>query len=214
MGIKRTLSAALLAGSIACGGGLAVAQESTPDASPVAIAERQVPLMTAGNEPFGDALFVQGEDGTVTITITSDDSGLEPGQYGVHIHEAGVCDANEGEEPFGSAGGHFNPDSSVHGAPDSAESHAGDLGNLTVEDDGSIDFTITTDRIALQGGVDHSLSSENGSSIIVHDGEDDLQTDPSGESGSRYACGTIYQWAASATPETDLSSTPIATPEN
>ena len=192
---------------------------ASPEGTP-AMGERQVTLVSPEGGMVATALFVESADG-VTITVTSDeDSSLEPGEHGIHIHEFGMCTPSEGDEPFADAGGHFNPTDHMHGAPDAEDSHAGDLGNLVVEDDGTIDFEITTDKVTLTPGADNSLADEDGSALLIHDGTDDLETDPSGDSGGRIACGTIYQHpqAMIGTP----ASTPVvgdadddeATPEN
>lgn len=43
------------------------------------------------------------------ITVESEE--LEPGEHGVHVHEAGEC----GLPKFESAGKHFNPGKTNHG---------------------------------------------------------------------------------------------------
>ena len=45
----------------------------------------------------------------------------------------------------------------------------------------------------------NSLDDADGSAIVVHEGPDDLQTDPSGDSGPRIACGVIFP-GTGATP--------------
>jgi Cu-Zn family superoxide dismutase len=205
---RNRLLAGILASNFALSGGAALAQDSTPMASPGAspVAERgEITLVSPQGDPFAVATFTEAADG-LTIAVTSDDSGLEPGEHGVHIHEFGLCTPAEGDQPFADAGRHANPMGHQHGGPDDAEAHAGDLGNLVVEEDGSIDFTITTDQLTLVPGEDHSLADEDGSAIVIHAGPDDLKTDPSGESGSRVACGTIFQHPAPA------DGTPVATP--
>ncbi len=176
------------------------------------------PLSTPDGKIAAYAEIREGADG-VTITVTnSSDSGLEPGTHGIHIHEVGSCDAS-GTTPYGSAGGHFNPTDASHGAPDDEESHAGDLGNLTVADDGTIDFQITTDKVTLDPAADNSLAGPTGSALVIHAGEDDMATDPSGDSGGREACGIIFRSTepayntvvpTSASPE----ASPQATPAN
>jgi Cu-Zn family superoxide dismutase len=233
MRIRTSLLTGILATTIAIGGGLASAQDSSPVASPGAspAASPEVPW-TSGGVPVIDriplgtpngaiaayATLEQGEGG-VTIRVESTvDSTLEPGTHGIHIHEVGACDAS-GSTPYASAGGHFNPDGSSHGGPEEEDSHAGDLGNLEVSEDGTIEFEVTSDRVSLDRDAENTLVGPNGSAIIIHAGEDDLETDPSGESGDRVACGIIFasvEPAMNATPPSaeEPGATPAATPES
>lgn len=178
-------------------GSFALMQDTGPAATPPA---QEFGYNDLGRIPLAmpdgrtAALATLAEDHTgVTITIRSNgDSGLAPGEHGVHIHAFGACDAS-GNAPYMSAGDHFNPTDQEHGKADSKKSHAGDLGNLTVKDDGSIDFEITTRHLTLQPGEEHSLDNPNGSSLVIHADEDDVATQPSGDSGDRAACGIIFR---------------------
>ncbi len=198
-----------------------LAQDATPAAShrPHRDPDRgrgdlnRFPLSNPDGKIAAYAEIEEGADG-VTITVTnSSDSGLEPGTHGIHIHEVGSCDAS-GATPYASAGGHFNPTGASHGAPDDEGSHAGDLGNLEVADDGTIDFEITTDKVTLDPAADNSLAGPTGSALVIHSGEDDMATDPSGDSGSREACGIIFR---SAEPVSNTvvptSASPAASPQ-
>ena len=69
--------------------------------------------------------------------------------------------------------------------------HAGDLGNITVNADGTGTATVQTDRFTLSEG-EFSLQDMDGSAILIHAGADDLMTDPSGDSGDRIACGVVF----------------------
>jgi Cu-Zn family superoxide dismutase len=128
--------------------------------------------------------------GTVTftesggkVTFVADVDGLSPGKHGFHIHAKGDLSAPD----LSSAGGHFNPDKETHGGPDSPHHHLGDMGNLTADDKGHAHAEGTLPGTTLSEG-DHSII---GKSVIVHAKEDDLQTDPAGNSGSRVAGGVI-----------------------
>lgn len=212
MDIRSRLAAGLLASTLVVGGGAALAQEATPGTSEIVT----VDLMNADGALVGTASFAESAAGvTITVQSTSqgDGSGIEAGLHGIHIHETGDCDPS-GDMPFESAGGHFNPTGAPHGGPDDTESHAGDLGNLEVEEGGIFGFEITTGKVTLAPGAENSLADEDGSSILIHANEDDLQTDPSGESGERIACGVIFAAAGGmGTPAADGSdATPEATP--
>jgi Cu-Zn family superoxide dismutase len=113
-------------------------------------------------------------------------TGGQRGEHGFHIHEAGDCSASD----FTSAGGHFNPTRTDHGLLDPDGAHAGDLPNLWIEADGSADYSLTTDLISLKPSERYVFDSD-GSAFIIHAGPDDYHTDPSGDSGSRLACGVI-----------------------
>jgi Cu-Zn family superoxide dismutase len=223
--VRRIAVGGALVTSLAFGFGsvsTALAQDATPGASPAAEATPtvvepvQVTLTLIGTEGqvVGVARLTQEAPGAeVLITVTNaEDSGLAPGEHGIHIHEAGVCDP-KATPPFDSAGGHFNPENGHHGAPDDPNSHAGDLGNLTVKDDGSFLLQTTSTRISLYPGDKNSLADADGSSLMIHEHADDMHTDPSGESGGRAACGVIFSpqpgAMQSATPVTSPQATPV-----
>ena len=134
---------------------------------------------TQGNEVHGRVTFTQADSG---IAIVADIEGLTPGKHGFHVHRFGDCTAPDGT----SAGGHFDPDGMPHGAPSDAERHVGDLGNVTADDSGMAHYERTDDVIALSGP--HSII---GRAVIVHAGEDDLVSQPTGNAGPRVACGVI-----------------------
>lgn len=134
-----------------------------------------------GSQARGDASFVETEQG-LEIVVTM--SGLEPGEHGIHVHENGDCSGPAAE----AAGGHFNPMGSPHGAPtdDPSERHAGDLGNISADASGEAELRLVDEILTIQG--EHGVA---GRAIIVHSDEDDLVSQPSGESGDPVACGVI-----------------------
>jgi Cu-Zn family superoxide dismutase len=180
------------------------AQQATPIATPTAVLD--VPLIDAAGEAVGLATFTEDSEG-VTVHLLIE--GLSPGEHGWHLHEFGVCDPG-GAEPFSSAGEHWNPTAQPHGGPDDAEHHVGDFGNLVASEDGLAEMEITTGDFTFEAGQT-SIFDEDGTSIVVHEGVDDLVTQPSGNSGPRYACGVV------AEPTIDMTAmqaaTPMATPE-
>lgn len=134
---------------------------------------------TEGNDVSGRVTFTQTAQG---IKIVADVKGLAPGKHGFHVHEYGDCSAPDGT----STGGHFNPENMKHGGPNDTERHVGDLGNLVADEDGNAHYERTDTFIALSGP--HSII---GRGIIVHAGEDDLTSQPTGAAGARVACGVI-----------------------
>ena len=147
---------------------------------------RKATASITGKDPemdiSGSATFVEGDDG---LKITLNVSNAPPGEHGVHVHENGSCADNDAGAA-GAAGGHFNPDMKMHGGP-GAQSHAGDLGNMTVQSDGRGQLTITTRSLTLNAGASNVV----GKAIVVHAMRDDEMTQPSGASGSRIGCGVI-----------------------
>eukprot|EP01083_Nonionella_stella_P244177 850154_1 len=116
------------------------------------------------------------------VIIVGEISGLEPNSiHGFHIHEYGNI-----TDSCTSTGGHFNPYDLQHGGPNDKERHIGDLGNIEANDRGIAFIDITDEMVKLNGDV-----SVIGRAFVVHEGEDDLKTDPTGGAGNRLACGVI-----------------------
>ncbi|MGD9556005.1 MAG: superoxide dismutase family protein [Mangrovibacterium sp.] len=161
----------------------AMAAHEVPPAQPAAEATFTKAICvlqpTKGNKATGVVTFTQSDSGIVVI---ADIEGLTPGKHGFHIHEFGDLSAPDGT----SAGGHFNPENKNHGAPASSMRHVGDLGNLEVGQDGKVHLQIADSVLSLGG-----RSSVIGRSLVVHAGEDDLKSQPTGDSGARVAYGVI-----------------------
>jgi Cu-Zn family superoxide dismutase len=134
---------------------------------------------TEGNEVHGVVKFTRTDTG---VKVTGEISGLAPGLHGFHIHEFGDCSAPDGK----SAGGHFNPAGVEHGGPDSPKHHVGDLGNIEANSEGVAIVNVTSSMIEFDGE-----NSILGRGLIVHAGQDDLKSQPSGAAGDRVACGVI-----------------------
>jgi Cu-Zn family superoxide dismutase len=131
----------------------------------------------------GVATLIQTPDG-VRIAVTG--YRLPPGTHGLHIHAVGQCQAPD----FTSAGPHFNPAGKQHGRLNPAGPHAGDLPNLTVAVSGEGGIDITTKAVTLESGPTSLLEGKS-TSLVIHAAADDEKTDPTGNSGSRIACGVI-----------------------
>ena len=121
-------------------------------------------------------------DNTGRVLVMLDTAGLPPGSHGVHIHEASKCEM----PAFESAGAHWNWTHKQHGHKNRQGYHAGDLGNLTVANDGKGQATFVVQ------GKDWDPKSTGSHSLVVHSAPDDDMTDPSGNSGERIACGLFY----------------------
>ncbi len=231
--LKRRAGLALAAASLLAIGsfGGAYAQDATPATaeSSARSSISAVGMLNAEGLQIGTVIGSEF-DGAVELTLTA--RNLPPGEHGLHIHETGICDP-AGDEPFSSAGAHFNPDGSAHG-PGSAtivaqvqepeageatpvaevaapalpvsdvESHAGDLGNITVDETSSISVLVTTASVTFAPGAETSLADADGSALVIHEMADDLMTDPTGESGGRIGCAVLFA------PTSDV---PAASPE-
>ncbi|MEG1255781.1 superoxide dismutase family protein [Clostridium sp.] len=129
----------------------------------------------------GEALLYQLTDGVyirVYVSgipnVTSD--GNPSAFHGFHIHEFGKCIIDDSNNPFSSAGGHWNPTNCPH------PFHAGDLPPL-LSANGVAVMCVFTSNFYLEDVI--------GKSFILHEGPDDFTTQPAGNSGAKLACGLI-----------------------
>lgn len=136
---------------------------------------------TKGSDVKGKIEFLQLTDG---VSIIGDVTGLKPGEHGFHIHEFGDCSAPDAK----SAGGHFNPESVLHGGPLDLPRHMGDLGNIKADDAGNAHYEAVNHLIRMDGP-----NSIIGHSVIVHEDRDDYVSQPTGNAGGRLACGVILE---------------------
>lgn len=121
-------------------------------------------------------LKTTGDGGPLTIEVML--MGLEAGPHGFHIHEGTDCMA---------PGEHLNPQSAPHGPANAAVGarHLGDLGNVTADAAGMVDQTLSDSLLGTE------VSMLIGKVIVVHDGQDDLSTQPDGSAGDPIGCGVI-----------------------
>lgn len=134
-------------------------------------------LRDANGSDIGWARFTEDATGVLHVAVHA--TGLTPGLHGLHIHAVGACTPT-----FAAAGSHHNPGGAAHGG------HAGDLPNLIVNVAGIGHLETTTEAATLSAGP-ISVFDTDGSALVIHAGEDDYVTDPTGNSGGRIACGVI-----------------------
>jgi Cu-Zn family superoxide dismutase len=183
---RLVIAALVLAGLAACA--------SAPVAPPPATA-------TAGNAPAAlvrrGVVHLAGASGSLVsgtlqlapsahgVRISGVIGGLAAGSsHGFHVHETGDCSAADAA----SAGGHFNPTASAHGRAGSRHHHAGDIDNLVAGWDGIAHVDVQLAGVTLGDGGRDDIA---GRAFVVHAAPDDYRTQPSGNSGTRIACGVI-----------------------
>ncbi len=166
---------------------------AVPNAPPMKKTEHALAVESGPSQALAELrpLGQSGVSGSLTFTaldggvrVTGEVRGLAPGStHGFHVHEKGDCSAPDGS----SAGGHFDPQRHPHGAPASADSHLGDLGNVVADAGGVAHVSVVKRGASIAG----EPTSYVGHAVIVHAGADDLRTQPTGNSGGRVACGVV-----------------------
>lgn len=95
--------------------------------------------------------------------------------FGFHIHEGSSCSGTISDE-FANAKTHLNPTNCPH------PFHIGDLPPL-IENNGYAHMTVLINKFKIKDIL--------GKVVIIHDSPDVFTTQPSGNSGSKIACGII-----------------------
>jgi superoxide dismutase, Cu-Zn family len=157
--------------------GLRAAAQHSP--APEVTKATAVLIPTEGNNVRGVVTFTQTG---ANVKVSAHIEGLTPGEHGFHIHEFGDCSSKDGS----SAGGHFNPAGAPHAAPEAAQRHAGDMGNIKADQSGvaNLEYIDSVAKLSGHGAI-------VGHGLIVHANPDDLKTQPTGNAGGRVACGVI-----------------------
>jgi superoxide dismutase, Cu-Zn family len=195
---RVALAAVVAALALLVTSGSSAATDSSSAGSSVNVVMRGV-----DNQVVATVNLTQINATSVLVAVAA--RGLTPGFHGFHVHAVGICDPNAKDAtgavvPFASAGGHFNPAGTTHGA------HAGDLPVLLVQQSGVAVGTVVTDRFRVA-----DLQDADGSAIIIHVGADNLANIPAryvqaatgtpgpdattlatGDAGGRFACGVVH----------------------
>jgi Cu-Zn family superoxide dismutase len=172
--IKKLIVVTILASVVSCN------QANKADLSDTLLASAELESKS-DSRVTGSARFEQQGDKVVLLLSIY---GASPGLHGVHIHENGDCSAHDGS----SSGGHWNPTDDQHGAWGADHYHYGDIGNIKVDSSGNGDIAFKTNKWNLDKDDKFNVINK---SIIVHSGEDDLTSQPSGNAGYKVACGVI-----------------------
>ena len=140
-------------------------------------------FMNVDGKPIGTATLTQTPGGVlIDVTVT----GVPAGAHGFHIHETGICDAPD----FASAGAHYNPMDAKHGYVAGSARHVGDMPNQFVQHDGVLRAHVLNTQVTLGAGT-ATLFDADGSALVIHTRADDYSSQPSGDSGERFACAVI-----------------------
>ncbi|KAF3014258.1 hypothetical protein G7054_g7520 [Neopestalotiopsis clavispora] len=148
---------------------------------------KAVAVVRGDSKITGTITFEQTSESAPT-TISWDISGHDANaKRGMHIHTFG-----DNTNGCTSAGPHFNPHNSTHGAPTDEKRHVGDLGNFDFDGQGNSKGS-TEDKLVKLIGPESVI----GRTVVVHAGTDDLgkggneESLKTGNAGPRPACGVI-----------------------
>lgn len=141
-------------------------------------------LSLANGSSAGTAMLMRSGDG---YSMMVQARGLTPGAHGFHLHTTGRCDAPD----FTSAGGHLNPGDRSHGRLSAQGPHLGDMTNLQVGADGMVTATVEVPDVRADALA--QIFDADGTAVMIHSGPDDYRTNPSGDAGSRVACGVLQR---------------------
>ncbi|MFQ5937523.1 MAG: superoxide dismutase family protein [Acidiferrobacterales bacterium] len=139
-------------------------------------------IINVDGRVIGKALLQQAPTGVLIFIEASE---LPPGPHGIHLHSVGKCEPN-----FKASKGHINPHKRKHGLLNSEGPDRGDLPNVFVALNGTLNAELFTTRVSLKRGSAPLLDAD-GSAFVIHANRDDHMTQPIGGAGGRVACGVI-----------------------
>ena len=122
----------------------------------------------------GEVKFYQKNGYVLILTEIKGLPSTDSGFFGFHIHEGYSCSGVN----FINTGNHYNPSKSSH------PSHAGDLPPLLLCNSGAYQ-AVATDRFCVSDII--------GRTVVIHSMPDDFNSQPSGNAGTKIACGIIHK---------------------
>lgn len=123
----------------------------------------------------GQAVLFEQQDG---VSVDLAVSNMPVGMHGVRILEATACDGSLT---------HWNPTNVAHGYPTASVHHAGDLGNVVVEANGTGSLKVVLAGVNLRSGDEMSAL---GHAFTIAQGTDD-GTGLTGNAGPSITCAII-----------------------
>lgn len=131
-------------------------------------------------QPHGTITAMPTPSGMMHLKIELTD--VPAGTYAAHLHETGLCEGPE----FKSAGGHLAGEGREHGVNSENGPHLGDLPNVHVPESGMLTVEYFVPDLDAEQVVD-----ADGTSFMIHQGMDDMESQPSGDAGGRMACAVL-----------------------
>src|SRR5699024_4481699 len=135
-----------------------------------------VDLENDDGESVGTVTLEEESDG---VEVTLEGENLPKGMHAFHIHESGQCEATD----FDSAGDHFNLRDYNHDYEDSKRTNLGDMRNIAVGEDENVNQSFLVKDVTLDVDGDHSVLSDGDTSLIIHEGTDDGDSQSSVDAG-------------------------------
>ncbi len=161
-----------------------------PAAAPAPVARAGGMLVNRDGREIGSVALVEGPRGVV-INVQVREGGLAPGRKGIHIHSVGTC--ADGAAGFVASGAHLGAPGLAHGLLNATGDY-GDLPNLIVGRDGSVEVEMFSNLISIGGASGRgTLLDADGAAIVVHQNPDDHASQPIGGAGPRLACAVIQR---------------------